>query len=177
VVAVKKLGAGIVLYKLADRRLEVLLVHPGGPFWAKKDLGAWSIPKGEYEEGDDALSAALQELGEETGLVLTATDGLIALGTVRQSGGKLVTAWAAEHDFDVATLLSNTFQLEWPKGTAPREFPEVDRAQWFAPEQARGKLVAAQAAFVDRLITKLREAGREVDEHEESGDVSGQAPE
>jgi len=160
---VRKLSAGIVLYQLADGRLRVLLVHPGGPFWAKKDLGAWSIPKGEYEEGRDPRSAALRELREETGLVLP-EDGLIPLDTVRQSGGKVVTAWAAEQDFDVTTLVSNTFELVWPKGTPPREVPEVDRAEWFAPHEARQKLVAAQAAFVDRLIVKLREAGREVDD-------------
>ncbi|WP_034266288.1 NUDIX domain-containing protein [Actinospica robiniae] len=157
----KKLSAGIVLYQLTDARLQVLLVHPGGPFWAKKDLGAWSIPKGEYEEGHDPQAAALQELREETGLVLADVE-LIPLETVRQSGGKVVTAWAAQQDFDVTTLVSNTFELAWPKGTAPREFPEVDRAQWFEPREARRKLVTAQAAFVDRLIAKLREAGHEV---------------
>jgi len=160
---VKKLSAGIVLYQLADARLRVLLVHPGGPFWAKKDLGAWSIPKGEYEEGQDPRLAALQELREETGLVLGDVD-LMPLDSVRQSGGKVVTAWAAERDFDVATLVSNTFELVWPKGTPPREFPEVDRAQWFAPQDARRKLVTAQAAFVDRLVAGLREAGHEVDD-------------
>lgn len=159
----KKLSAGIVLYQLADARLRVLLVHPGGPFWAKKDLGAWSIPKGEYEEGQDPRLAALQELREETGLVLGDVD-LMPLDSVRQSGGKVVTAWAAERDFDVATLVSNTFELVWPKGTPPREFPEVDRAQWFAPQDARRKLVTAQAAFVDRLVAGLREAGHEVDD-------------
>lgn len=161
----KKLSAGIVLYQLDDARLRVLLVHPGGPFWAKKDLGAWSIPKGEYEEGSDPPAAALQELHEETGLALADVD-LIPLDTVRQSGGKVVTAWAAEQDFDVTTLVSNTFELVWPKGTPPREFPEVDRAQWFAPRDARRKLVAAQAAFVDRLIAKLRETGHEVTDDE-----------
>lgn len=167
----KKLSAGIVLYQLAEGRLRVLLVHPGGPFWAKKDLGAWSIPKGEYEEGQDPRPAALQELREETGLVLADVD-LIPLDTVRQSGGKVVTAWAAEQDFDVTTLVSNTFELAWPKGTPPREFPEVDRAQWFEPRDARRKLVAAQAAFVDRLIAKLREAGHEVAD-EDDADAPG----
>jgi predicted NUDIX family NTP pyrophosphohydrolase len=155
-----KLSAGILLYKIVDGRLEVLLVHPGGPFWAKKDLGAWSIPKGEYEQGQDPLAAALRELAEETGL--TALDGgdALALDSVRQSGGKVVSAWAVEHDFDVATLVSNTFELEWPKGSGVREFPEVDRAEWFEPAQARRKAVSAQAEFVDRLVARLREAGR-----------------
>jgi predicted NUDIX family NTP pyrophosphohydrolase len=155
-----KLSAGILLYKIADRRLEVLLVHPGGPFWARKDLGAWSIPKGEYEPEQDALAAALRELAEETGLVLDGAEA-VALDRVRQSGGKVVAAWAVEHDFDVAALVSNTFELEWPKGSGVREFPEVDRAEWFEPAQARRKAVAAQAEFVDRLVAKLREAGRE----------------
>ncbi|HTJ69558.1 MAG TPA: NUDIX domain-containing protein [Actinospica sp.] len=149
-----KLSAGILLYQLADDGPRFLLVHPGGPFWAKKDLGAWSIPKGEYEEGDDPLAAALRELTEETGLALDG-DGLIPLDTVKQKNGKLVTAWAAQHDFDVATLVSNTFEMEWPKGTGMREFPEVDRAEWFGPEDARQKLVAAQAEFIDRLISRL----------------------
>lgn len=160
----KKVSAGIILYTIADRQLRVLLVHPGGPFWAKKDLGAWSIPKGEYEEGDDPLAAALRELGEETGLRLADVD-LIALDAVKQKNGKVVTAWAAEHDFDVAALVSNTFEMEWPRGTGTREFPEVDRAEWFVPSLAREKLVAAQAEFVDRLISKLSKAGRDFEAH------------
>lgn len=161
----KRLSAGIVLYQIADARLRVLLVHPGGPFWAKKDLGAWSIPKGEYEEGANALAAALREIGEETGLATATLDpaDAIALGTIRQSGGKTVAAWAVRHDFDVADLVSNTFEMEWPKGTGLREFPEVDRAEWFAPADARRKMVVAQAEFVDRLIAKLREAGHEIE--------------
>jgi predicted NUDIX family NTP pyrophosphohydrolase len=151
---VKKLSAGILLYKFAEGQLLVLLVHPGGPFWTKKDLGAWSIPKGEYEDGDDAMAAALRELSEETGLALEGVE-LVPLDTVRQKNGKVVAAWAAQHDFDVASLVSNTFEMEWPKGTGMREFPEVDRAQWFAPEEARQKLIAAQAEFIDRLIAKL----------------------
>lgn len=159
----KKLSAGILLYKITDKELRVLLVHPGGPFWAKKDLGAWSIPKGEYEEGSDALQAALRELGEETGLALDNVD-LLPLDTVTQSGGKVVTVWAAERDFDVTTLVSNTFEMEWPKGTGIREFPEVDRGEWFAPQEARRKLLASQAEFVDRLIVRLRDAGREIND-------------
>lgn len=156
----KKLSAGILLYQVEHARLRVLLVHPGGPFWAKKDLGAWSIPKGEYEHGQDPRATALRELAEETGLELTGAD-LIPLDTVTQSGGKQVTAWAAEHDFAVETLVSNTFELEWPKGTGPRTFPEVDRAEWFTPEQARSKMIAAQSAFVDRLLAKLHERGQQ----------------
>ena len=159
----KKLSAGIVLHKIDDRQLKVLLVHPGGPFWAKKDLGAWSIPKGEYEEGQDALKAALRELDEETSLELDDVELIpIPLGSVTQKNGKVVTAWAVEHDFDVAALVSNTFEMEWPKGTGVREFPEVDRAEWFTPPEARRKVLAAQVELIDRLIAKLREAGREI---------------
>jgi predicted NUDIX family NTP pyrophosphohydrolase len=165
-----RLSAGIVLYTLSDHELKVLLVHPGGPFWAKKDLGAWSIPKGEYEQGQDARATALRELREETGLSLGAAD-LIPLDSVRQKNGKVVTAWAAQHAFDVATLVSNTFSMEWPRGTPAREFPEVDRAEWFTPGQARRKAIPAQAEFIDRLIARLREAGRTIDD-----DGSGAGP-
>ena len=162
----KKLSAGILLFKVAETQLKVLLVHPGGPFWAKKDLGAWSIPKGEYEEGQDTVEAALRELDEETGLTLENVD-LIPLDAVKQSSGKVVTAWAAEHDFDVTTLVSNTFEMEWPKGAGMREFPEVDRAEWFASREARRRVLAPQAEFIDRLIAKLRAEPREIADDDE----------
>jgi predicted NUDIX family NTP pyrophosphohydrolase len=132
----------------------VLLVHPGGPFWAKKDLGAWSIPKGEYEEGEDARACALRELGEELGADLgLEPERLIELGDVRQKGGKAVECWAAEADFDPARLSSNTFRLEWPpRSGAEREFPEVDRAEWFGPDEAKRKINPAQGEFIDRLL-------------------------
>lgn len=135
----------------------MLLVHPGGPYWAKRDLGAWSIPKGERGAREDLRRRALIELGEELGAAPSIDLGaLIELGSVRQKGGKTVHAWAAEGDFDPATLRSNSFELEWPprSGTL-REFPEVDRAEWFEPETARRKLIAAQAAFVDRLLDRI----------------------
>ena len=176
-----KRSAGILLYELAADDLKVLLVHPGGPFWARKDLGAWSIPKGEYEDGEDPQAAALREFEEETGSSFSPTPApdsatsptpasnsaaptpaLIPLGEVKQRNGKIVTGWAAPGSFDVATLTSNTFQLDWPKGTGLREFPEVDRAAWFRPAEARTKLVPAQAEFVDRLIAHLREAGHTI---------------
>jgi predicted NUDIX family NTP pyrophosphohydrolase len=146
---VPRRSAGIVLYRNA---LEVLLVHPGGPFFAKRDAGAWSIPKGEYEDGDDPLACALREFEEELGTPLEA-DAPIELGTIIQRGGKRVTAWAVEGDLDAATAHSNTFVMEWPPRSGEhREFPEVDRAEWFSIAQAREKLVAAQVELLDRLV-------------------------
>jgi predicted NUDIX family NTP pyrophosphohydrolase len=131
----------------------VLLVHPGGPFWAKRDLGAWSIPKGEYEEGEDPRACALRELEEELGADLGLDpERLIDLGSIRQKGGKTVAGWAAEADFDPAQLRSNTFSIEWPpRSGVQREFPEVDRAEWFGPGGAREKINPAQVAFLERL--------------------------
>jgi predicted NUDIX family NTP pyrophosphohydrolase len=146
---VARRSAGIVLYRNA---LEVLLVHPGGPFFAKKDAGVWSIPKGEYEDGDDPLACALREFEEETGTRLEAASP-VELGTIVQRGGKRVTAWAIEGDLDAAATRSNTFVMEWPpRSGAQREFPEVDRAQWFAVDEAREKLVPAQVELLDRLV-------------------------
>jgi predicted NUDIX family NTP pyrophosphohydrolase len=150
-----KLSAGILLYRARQGAVEVLLVHPGGPFWAKKDLGAWTIPKGEYEQGEDPLAAALREFQEETGHEPPA-HGLVELGTIRQRGGKVLTAWAAAGDLDPATAVSNTFTMEWPpRSGVQREFPEIDRAGWFGPDTARAKLLAAQAELVDRLLAAL----------------------
>ncbi|GIF77603.1 NUDIX domain-containing protein [Asanoa siamensis] len=150
-----KHSAGILAFKIVDGEPRVLLVHPGGPFWARKDLGAWSIPKGEYEDPVDPLASALRELAEETTLVLTAAD-CVPLGSVKQKAGKVVSAWAAEADFDTSQHRSNTFEMEWPprSGTL-REFPEVDRAEWFDLATAKEKLVPAQAEFVDRLVAHL----------------------
>jgi predicted NUDIX family NTP pyrophosphohydrolase len=151
-----KRSAGILLYR-GNEALEVLLVHPGGPFWAKKDLGAWSIPKGEYEQGEDALATALRELAEETGHRLETSD-LLELGWIRQRGGKLLTAWAAPGDLDASAITSNTFTLEWPpRSGRQREFPEVDRAGWFDLPAARDRLLAGQAELLDRLVTALAE--------------------
>jgi predicted NUDIX family NTP pyrophosphohydrolase len=147
-------SAGILLHRGVGESLEVLLVHPGGPFWAKKDEGAWSIPKGEVDEGEEPLTCALRELEEELGSSLDLDpDELHELGEVRLKSGKVVQCWAVEGEFDPAALRSNTFTLEWPpRSGKEREFPEVDRAEWFAPEQARQKINPAQAAFVDRLL-------------------------
>lgn len=147
-------SAGILLFRRTADAIEVLLVHPGGPFWAKKDLGAWSIPKGEYAEGEDPRACALRELGEELGTPPElGADELIDLGSVRQKSGKVVRGWAAEADFDPATLRSNTFTIEWPpRSGVQREFPEVDRAQWFDLDEAGRKINSAQAEFLSRLL-------------------------
>jgi predicted NUDIX family NTP pyrophosphohydrolase len=144
-------SAGILLHRSRDGVREVLLVHPGGPFWAKRDAGAWSIPKGEYADGEEPRACALREFEEELGTPLDAQD-LVDLGSVKQRNGKVVSAWAAEGDLDTGNVRSNTFEIEWPPGSGRRqEFPEVDRAGWFSLEQARRKLIPAQAALLDRL--------------------------
>ncbi|MDX6610139.1 MAG: hypothetical protein QOF85_2064 [Solirubrobacterales bacterium] len=147
-------SAGILPYRRGAESLEVLLVHPGGPVWAKKEEGAWSVPKGEVDPGEEPRACALRELEEELGSSLDlTTDQLVELGSVRQKSGKVVECWAAEADFDPADLSSNTFAMEWPpRSGAQREFPEVDRAEWFVPEEARQKINPAQATFIDRLL-------------------------
>jgi predicted NUDIX family NTP pyrophosphohydrolase len=149
-------SAGILLYRRRGDRLEVLLVHPGGPFWASRDQGAWSIPKGEYAEREDPLDAARREFAEELGI--KPPDGPVEdLGEVRQKGGKHVRAWALEGDLNAAEIESNTFELEWPPRSGRIiEVPEVNRAEWFTPERAREKINPAQAEFLERL---LRAAG------------------
>jgi predicted NUDIX family NTP pyrophosphohydrolase len=152
---VARRSAGIVLHRDGPGGREVLLVHPGGPFWAKKDLGAWSIPKGEYDEGEDALAHALREFEEETGTRLEVTDP-VELGSIAQRGGKQVTAWAVAGDLDPASVRSNTFTMEWPPRSGRQaEFPEVDRAGWFTVDEAREKLVPAQVELVDRLVERV----------------------
>lgn len=165
-------SAGLLLYRFSDEgAVEVLIAHPGGPFWARKDDGAWSVPKGEYAEGDDALAAAFREFAEETGFALPAptpaspTDVLF-LGEVRQAGGKRVSVWALEGDLDVREATSNTFELEWPRGSGNvREFPEVDRVEWMGLPQARAKLLKGQLPFLSALLTAM--AARGLDLHEE----------
>jgi predicted NUDIX family NTP pyrophosphohydrolase len=148
-------SAGILLHRPGEAGTEVLLVHPGGPFWARKDLGAWSIPKGEPDEGEDLRACALREFAEETGTRL-ADAALDDLGTVKLKSGKVVAAFAAERDLDPATVVSNTFELEWPpRSGRTQAFPEIDRAGWFSLDAAREKLNPAQAAFVDRLEALL----------------------
>jgi predicted NUDIX family NTP pyrophosphohydrolase len=149
---VAKTSAGILLHRSRNGEREVLLVHPGGPFWARKDAGAWSIPKGEYADGEDPRACALREFEEELGSALPAGTELTDLGTVRQSGGKVITAYAAAGDLDAGSITSNTFTIEWPpKSGRTQEFPEVDRAEWFGLDEAREKINPAQAALLDRL--------------------------
>jgi len=139
------------------------LVHPGGPFWAKRDSGSWSIPKGGSEDGEDLRLCALRELGEELGTIPEVEpDEMVELGSIRQKGGKVVHAWAVEGDFDPRELESNTFSMEWPPRSGnDREFPEVDRAEWFEPGAAREKLIEAQAELVDRLLEHLGYSSRD----------------
>jgi predicted NUDIX family NTP pyrophosphohydrolase len=150
-----KKSAGLLLYRDGTKGVEVLLVHPGGPFWARKDEGAWSIPKGEFEDGEDPLSAAQREFEEETGT--RASGEFLALQPIKQPGGKLVYAWAVHADFDPSTLRSNTFSMEWPPRSGRRsEFPEIDRAAWFGLEEARRKILKGQAGFLDQLVELTR---------------------
>ena len=150
-----KWSAGILLYRRTNGEPEVLLVHPGGPYWEKKDLGAWSIPKGEYDDAEDPRACALREFEEELG-ARPPEGELAALGSAKQSGGKVVTAWAVEGDLDPAGARSNTFTLEWPpRSGVMREFPEVDRADWFTLDDARRRINPAQAVFLDRLREEL----------------------
>jgi predicted NUDIX family NTP pyrophosphohydrolase len=147
-----KLSAGLLLHRSAAGRVEVLLVHPGGPYWARRDDGAWSLPKGEYAEDEDPFEVAVREFREELGVDPPRDRPAVFLGELRQRGGKIVSAWALEGDLDVAAVRSNTFTLEWPPGSGrAREFPEVDRAGWFSLEGARRKLVPGQVGFIDRL--------------------------
>jgi predicted NUDIX family NTP pyrophosphohydrolase len=154
-VAARGSSAGILLHRRGEAGTEVLLVHPGGPFWARKDLGAWSIPKGELDEGEDPRACALREFAEETGTQLPSS-ALDELGSTKLKSGKLVVAYAVEGDLDPATVVSNTFELEWPpRSGRTQAFPEIDRAAWFGLDAAREKLNPAQAAFVDRLEALL----------------------
>jgi predicted NUDIX family NTP pyrophosphohydrolase len=147
--------AGLMVYRRVSGSVEVLLVHPGGPYWQRKDAGAWSIPKGEYDEGDDPLAAARREFEEELGSP-PAEGELLDLGEVRQSSGKRVRAWAVEGDLDAGSITSNTFEIEWPpRSGRTQAFPEIDRAGWFGLDAARERLNPAQAAFVDRLEALL----------------------
>jgi predicted NUDIX family NTP pyrophosphohydrolase len=144
----------VLLYRRKDSQIEVLLGHPGGPYWKRKDKGAWSIPKGEYSDDEDPRAAAIREFEEETGIRLK--EDLAPLGEVKQSGGKIVRVWTLERDCDSSALRSNTFSLEWPPNSGKmQEFPEIDRFEWFTLEAARAKLLNSQVLFLDRLASLL----------------------
>ncbi|MBA3739223.1 MAG: NUDIX domain-containing protein [Actinobacteria bacterium] len=151
-----KLSAGLLVYRLVDGEPEVLLVHPGGPYWAKKDDGAWSVPKGEHEPDEVPLEVAVREFEEEIGKMPPDPAGALSLGELHQPSGKIVSAWAVEGDIDVGDVHSNTFEMEWPpRSGRAAEFPEVDRAGWFGLEEARRKLLRGQLGFIDRLSELL----------------------
>jgi predicted NUDIX family NTP pyrophosphohydrolase len=148
--ATAKRSAGILLYRRCNPELEVFLAHPGGPFWSRKDLGAWTIPKGEIGEGEDPLEAAKREFAEEIGVRLEGN--FIPLKPIRQKAGKVVLAWALEGDCDPSAVRSNVFSMEWPPKSGKRvEFPEVDRADWFSLPQARQKIIGGQLPLLDEL--------------------------
>lgn len=155
-----KQSAGLVLYRVRDGAVEVLLGHMGGPLWARKDAGAWTIPKGEIDPDEEPHAAALREFTEELGVAPPASDDPdLDLGTVRQRAGKQVSAWARQADLDVTRITSNTFALEWPPRSGRlQDFPELDRAQWFPVARARGLVVSGQVALLDRLDELLRDA-------------------
>ena len=151
-----KLSAGLLMYRGSGPKLELLLVHPGGPFWVKKDQGAWSIPKGEYEQGEDSLSVAKREFEEELGSP-PPPGKFLELGEIVQPSRKVITAFAVEGDFEPTRLTSNHFEMEWPpKSGRKQSFPEVDRAAWFTPAEAREKIQPGQAPFIDRLLEQLQ---------------------
>jgi predicted NUDIX family NTP pyrophosphohydrolase len=156
---VPKRSAGLLLYRTTDAGVEVLLGHPGGPFWARRDDGVWTIPKGEYADDEDPWAAAQREFREELGLSAPAGPRL-DMTPVKQPGGKIITAFAVCGDLDVTHSTSNTFELEWPKGSGKvREFPELDRVGWFAIDLARAKLLKGQLPLLDRLLEHLADAG------------------
>ncbi len=150
-----KRSAGIVLYRMKNRELEIFLVHPGGPFWINKDAGAWSIPKGEIEEGEDPLAVAVREFKEETGQQITGD--FEQLQPVKQKAGKIITAWAVKGNVDENRIISNTFEIEWPpKSGKMRAFPEIDKAEWFGISDARDKINPGQVGLLDELTHKLK---------------------
>jgi predicted NUDIX family NTP pyrophosphohydrolase len=152
-----KPSAGLALHRRVDGEVQVLLVHPGGPYWAARDEGAWSLPKGEIEPGEDPLEVAVREFREEIGAEPPPTAGAVFLGELRQPSGKRVSAWAVQGDVDVSRVRSNTFTIEWPRGSGRmREFPEVDRAAWFGLDEARRKILRGQVGFLDRLAATIR---------------------
>ena len=151
-----KISAGLLLFRRTDSGVEIFLAHPGGPFWRRRDVGAWTIPKGLIEPGEDSLEAARREFEEETGI--RPTGPFLPLGSIRQKAGKTVHAWAWEGDADPDAICSNEIELEWPRGSGMRRsYPEVDRCAWYDPASARERINSAQAELIDRLIEALEE--------------------
>ena len=149
-----KLSAGILMFRRRNSTLQVFLVHPGGPFWRSKNVGAWSIPKGEYSEGEDPLDAAKREFREETGIEITGQ--FVSLGQIKQPSGKIITAWAMEGDCSPEEIRSNTFSMEWPpKSGRQQEFPEIDRGDWFDLTEAKERILKGQRGFLDRLLAQI----------------------
>lgn len=154
-----KASAGIILYKWTDKILQVFIVHPGGPFFQNKDAGSWTVCKGEIEEGEELLPTAIREFKEETGFYLNGE--FLELGSIKMRSGKIVHAWALQHDLDATAIVSNVFEIEWPpKSKRLQSFPEIDRAGWFTPQEAIEKLNPAQAEFIGRLIERLDQTGK-----------------
>ena len=150
-----KKSAGILLYRITKKNLEIFLAHPGGPFWKNKDAGAWSIPKGEFDDNEEPLHAAIREMKEETGLTLNGN--FIELTPIKQKSGKLVYAWALEHDIDPSEIKSNEFEMEWPPRSGKKKsFPEIDRAEWFDLKKAKEKILDTQWPLVEELREKLK---------------------
>jgi predicted NUDIX family NTP pyrophosphohydrolase len=150
----QKLSAGILMYRWKHKELQVLLVHPGGPYWANKDAGSWSVPKGEFEAGQDPLENAIREFKEETGQEVSGN--FLPLDPLRQKSGKIIYAWIVEGEFDEGNVVSNNFKLEWPpKSGQFKEFPEVDKAGWFTLEEARVKIIPGQTGFLNQLVNKI----------------------
>ena len=148
-------SAGILAFRIREGRIEVLLVHPGGPFWRNRDLGAWTIPKGELDASEDPEQAARREFREELGIALSAP--LLPLGEIRQRGGKIVEAFATEHDIDVAAVQSNSFEIEWPPHSGKRQrFPEIDRAEWMILPEARERILPSQLPILDAIEEQLK---------------------
>lgn len=151
----QKMSAGILMYRIINNQLQVLLVHPGGPYWSKKEIGAWSIPKGEYDESENPLEAAKREVKEELGVLVEGN--FIELAAVKQKSGKIVKAWAVEFDIDANTIKSNFFEMEWPpKSGKMKQFPEVDKAAWFDTEEAKTKINPAQIPLITELFLRIK---------------------
>lgn len=170
-----KYSAGILMYRFRDNHIEVFLVHPGGPFWAKKDQAAWSIPKGEFSPDEDAFEAAKREFKEETGISVNGT--FFSLETSKQPSGKVIYAWAVEGSCDASKIMSNTFSMEWPpKSGEYQEFPEIDKAGWFTIDLAKEKLHKGQIELINRLLKKLNVEFEKEIEDQNKGNNSSKRP-